>query len=372
MKKQKKIMINGDYRELDQYFLTHKIGSIFLVCGESLWAMPLGNYFANMESRLQIRTTVFSNFVPNPKYSSVVKGVELFGESKADAIVAVGGGSAMDVAKCVKLFAYMDNQVDFLKQEVIPNSIPLVAIPTTAGTGSEATKFSVIYQNGEKQSIADDSCIPHVVVFDPSVLRTLPLYQRKVTMLDALCHGIESFWSLRSTNESKEYAKRAIQAILYYRESYLNNEEHGNLKMLEAANLAGRAINISQTTAGHAMSYKLTSLYGIAHGHAVALCLEKLWSYMVYHMDQCIDPRGTKYLKQTFSEIADAMGCSDIKMACRKFSQMLEDLHLSKPYIHEDDYMVLKSSVNSTRLKNNPIRLEEMAIDQLYHEILET
>lgn len=363
-------MINGDYRELDQYFQTHNIGSIFLVCGESLWTMPLGNYFATMESRLQIKTTVFSDFVPNPKYSSVVKGVELFAESKADAIVAVGGGSAMDVAKCVKLFAYMDNRNDFLKQELIPNPIPFVAIPTTAGTGSEATKFSVIYQNGEKQSIADDSCIPHVVVFDPSVLRTLPLYQRKVTMLDALCHGIESFWSVRSTSESKEYAQRAIQGILYYKEPYLNNEEHGNVKMLEAANLAGRAINISQTTAGHAMSYKLTSLYGIAHGNAVALCVEKLWFYMIRHMEQCIDPRGTQYLKQTFYQIAEAMGYKNINMACQKFSQMLEDLQLARPSICKEDFLVLKNSVNLTRLKNHPIRLEERVIDELYHEIL--
>ena len=82
-----------------------------------------------------------------------------------------------------------------------------------------------------------------------------------------LCHSMESFWSVNSTEESKQYSREAIQLMMKYKNAYLANEAIGNTAMLKAANIAGKAINITQTTAGHAMCYKLTSLYGIAHGH---------------------------------------------------------------------------------------------------------
>ena len=116
---------------------------------------------------------------------------------------------------------------------------------------------------------------------DASALKTLPIYQKKSTMMDALCHSIESYWSVNSTEESNKYSKQAIQTILENKDAYLANKDLGNANMLKAAYLAGKAINITQTTAGHAMSYKLTSLYGIAHGHAVAICISKLWEYML-------------------------------------------------------------------------------------------
>lgn len=93
-------------------------------------------------------------------------------------------------------------------------------------------------------------------------------------------------------------------------EPYLANRSEGNAIMLRAANLAGRAINIAQTTAGHAMCYKLTSLYGISHGHAASLCVRKLWPFMIENISLCTDERGAAYLMDTFSEIAKAMGCS--------------------------------------------------------------
>lgn len=87
--------------------------------------------------------------------------------------------------------------------------------------------------------------------------------------------------------------------------------------MLLAANLAGKAINLTQTTAGHAMAYKLTTLYGMAHGHAVALCIEKLWPYMVRHTEDCMDKRGTAYLNEMFRKLADVMDCDSPEAAAK-------------------------------------------------------
>lgn len=358
-----------DYAYLDEWMKASVHKCLFLVCGASIRKMRIDRYFETLEKRLGIQVVRFSAFQPNPTYESVVAGVNAFLESDADAIAAVGGGSAMDVAKCIKLYSGMDHNVCYLEQEIISNDIPFLAVPTTAGTGSEATRFAVIYYEGEKQSVAHESCIPDAVLVDPEALRTLPPYHRKAAMLDAFCHAVESYWSIKSTEESRRLSVEVIRMILHYLDSYLGNEQEGNVGMLKAANMAGRAINITQTTAGHAMCYKLTSLYGIAHGHAAALCVRELWSWMLSHGDQCIDARGREHLAQVFDGLANAMGCDGPQAAARSFFTLVERLELQAPVIREEDYMILTKSVNLTRLQNHPVALDKETLEQIYRKI---
>lgn len=365
------LMADEHYKELDKYLKDSGHRTILLVCGNSLSRLRINDYFDSLEDRLSIRVVKFSGFQPNPSYESVVEGVRLFCHEGCDAIIAVGGGSAMDVAKCIKLYCNMDHAVSYLKQKITPNDVDFLAVPTTAGTGSEATRYAVIYHNGEKQSVDDESGIPAAVLFDASALETLPEYQKKVTMMDALCHAIEAYWSVNSNEESQAYSKAAIQAILANKQAYLNNDKIGNANMLRAANLAGKAINITQTTAGHAMCYKLTSLYGIPHGHAVALCVAGLFPYMIDHLEQCIDPRGEAYLAEIFEQIAKAMNCANARAAANSFRELVKELALEKPVASGRDYEVLKTSVNSDRLRNHPIKLEPETIDSLYHKIIQ-
>lgn len=367
---QQTLTASEEYSEIDAYLKCNNDKVIFLVCDSSLPFLKINNYFETLEGRIGVKVIKFDHFISNPLYESVVEGVELFQSSQCDSIIAVGGGSAMDVAKCIKLFSNMDKSENFLKQTIIPNEIKLLAVPTTAGTGSEATRYAVIYFNGEKQSVSDNSCIPSTVLFDSSALKTLPEYHKKSTMMDALCHAIESFWSVNSTDESRGYSESAIKGILSNMDAYLANDEAGNAAMLRAANMAGKAINITQTTAGHAMCYKLTSLYGIAHGHAAALCVSKLFNYMIENTDKCIDPRGEEYLVTIFGRIAEAMGCLSAKAASIKFDRIFESLALDFPEASKEDYYVLKASVNAVRLKNHPVGLDMETIDGLYHQIL--
>ena len=291
------------------------VHQVLLVCGASFRRQKLYETLCGTLKERGMILTEFSDFSPNPKYESVVAGIETYRQHHCNMIIAAGGGSAMDVAKCIKLFAFMNLAENCLTQEIVANDIPLLAIPTTAGTGSEATRFAVIYYQGNKQSVNHTSCIPEYVLMDPELLATLPMYQRKATMLDALCHAVESFWSVNATEESQKYAAEAIQLVLKEEEAYLANMPEGNEQMLLAANLAGKAINLTQTTAGHAMAYKLTTLYGLAHGHAVALCVERLWPYMVRHTEDCMDERGTAYLDEMFRKLAEVMGC-DSRSLC--------------------------------------------------------
>lgn len=282
----------------------------------------------------------FSNFTSNPRYESVMFGVEILKINKCDFIVAIGGGSSIDVAKCIKHHGFFD--------------IPMMAVPTTSGTGSEATHFAVIYMNGEKQSIADEKLLPEYVILQPDMLNTLPLYQKKCTMLDALCQAIESWWSKKATTESIEYSRKAIKLILDHMDSYLKNEDTGNMNMLIASNLAGKAINITTTTAPHAMSYKITSYYGLPHGHAVALCLPKVWGHM-----------------KNYNDIAKALGKQNYLEAILFFEQLLQTLQILPPEnVTADDLDMLTNSVNAQRLANNHVRLEGDTIRELYEQIL--
>ena len=290
--------------------------------------------------KLPFKAVRFSDFTPNPLYEDVRAGVKVLRNNKCDCIIAIGGGSSIDTAKSIKYY----NQID----------LPLMAVPTTSGTGSEATHFSVLYKNGTKHSVADRRLLPNYVILQPDVLKTLPFNQKKCTMLDALCQAIESWWSKKATPESIKYSKKAIKLILNNMDGYLENDDNCNKNMLTASNLAGKAINITTTTAPHAMSYKLTSLYGLPHGHAVALCLPKVWRHMGNH-----------------DSIARTFGVKNHESAIGIFENLLQRLEILPPQkINNDDLDILTDSVNSQRLNNNPTRLNDRTIRKLYTEIL--
>ena len=362
------ITADQNYKELDNWLADKK--KVLLVCDLSIQFLDKFNKKLEEIPTSMVR---FSDFQPNPLYESVVEGVKLLRDEGCDSIIAVGGGSAMDVAKCIKAYCRMEGdgaEGGFLKQEILPNGIPFLAMPTTAGTGSEATRYAVIYYDGKKQSVTSESFIPETVLMDPDCLKTLPLYQKKATMCDALCHAIESFWSVNSTEESRGYSREAIRGVIENMNGYLENTEAGRKGMLLAANTAGKAINITQTTAGHAMCYKITSLFGCAHGHAAMLCDRVLYPWMTENTGKCIDPRGEAYLKQILDEIGQALGCENAKAGVRKLNEIFEFLAFEIPEAAETQYGELKTSVNPVRLKNHPVALDEETIDQLYHKIL--
>ena len=360
---QKIICGSDSIKQVSSILQNFGCSKFLLVCDSSY---PFLNIKEQIDS-LPFERVVFNGFTSNPLYEDVCRGVELFNREGCDTIVAVGGGSAIDVAKCVKLYSKMDSSKNYITQEYTDTGIPLIAIPTTAGTGSESTRYAVIYFEGKKQSVTHESIIPNYAVLDSSVLKTLPIYQKKCTMLDALCQGIESWWSVNSTDESKGYAKQAVRMILENMDTYLAGSDKAAEQIMLAANYAGRAINITQTTAPHAMSYKLTSMYKLPHGHAVAVCLPEVWGYMLTHMDNCVDERGEGYLKATLDEIAELITPAT-------FRNILQKLEMKYPSSKDktNDLIILTNSVNPVRLKNNPVPLDESVIRSLYERSLKS
>ena len=336
-----------------------------LVYTNSAKKLPVWEYLSDLD----IASAHFCGFTPNPKYEEIEEGVKLFCMEECEAIIAIGGGSAIDVAKCIKLYCKMPNDEIYLKQEYTDTGVPLIAMPTTAGTGSESTPFSVIYYGGEKQSVKHPSILPNVAILDSDVLEGLPVYQKKCTVLDALCQAIESWWSVHSDEESRGYAKAAIEKIRNNLYEYIDkNTENSRAEIMSASNLAGRAIAITATTAPHAMCYKLTTTYGYPHGHSVALALPRVWKYMLSHPEGCTDKRGADYLFKTFEDIAAALGYETAEKAAEGFEAMLVSLDIRYPEEAEKETKAqyFADSVNVLRLGNNPVALDNEALFDLY------
>ncbi len=349
---------------------------VFLVCDSSFPYLNIKDDIENMG----VPHVVFSDFTPNPRYEEVCKGIDTFQITKCDTLLAVGGGSAIDVAKCIKLAVLAAEGNDAIIPPLVNTRVqcdgtklPFIAIPTTAGTGSESTHNAVMYYEGAKQTVTNDGILPDIAILEPKVLKTLPLYQKKCTMLDALCQGIESWWSVNSTEESYEYSRKTIEFIMdNWRKYIFENDDEAAAKIMLGANYGGRAINITATTAAHAMSYKITSLYKLPHGHAVAVCLPEIWQYMIGHMEKCFDTRGSEYLSDIFNRIAVAMSFQTPSEAIAKFRNMLQEMDIQNPASEHlpSDINLLTSSVNPIRLKNNPVELDVETIKQLYEIIV--
>ncbi len=308
--------------------------------------------------------SIYNDITPNPKAEDIDFALNKL--KNYDFIIAVGGGSVIDFAK---LFRFcFDNKIttkEALNQNNAIKKTPLMAIPTTAGTGAEATKFAVVYVKGKKHSFEHKYILPDFAIINGVLVKDNPKYLKACCAADALCQAIESYWSVNSTKESKYYAKCAMELCSEYIEKYINkSDEDAAHKMALAAFLSGKAINISKTTAAHALSYKITTDYKIPHGHAVALSIAGLMK-VNEQAENINDVRGKEYLKNTISEIKSILKIKDIDNYFDSLFQKIGlEMNLQKLGITNIEDIV--SSVNQERLKNNPVLLTNKDLNKLF------
>lgn len=217
---------------------------------------------------------VFNKIEPNPTITSVKDGAEFAKENNADFIIGVGGGSPLDAAKMIAVLAEEDISFDDLSNA---KRLPLLLIPTTIGTGSEVTKYSILTdeKSHSKINIASDLLFPDIAVLDAKYCRGLPVSVARNTALDALSHVIEGMLSKKASPISDMFAAEAIRIISSKFSSLIEGKitdtDYENL--LFASNLSGFVIAQTGTCAVHACGYALTSEKNIDHGRANALLL---------------------------------------------------------------------------------------------------
>jgi alcohol dehydrogenase len=355
----------GSISNIDKVLGFEKPKKVFLVTGKSSYESCRAKQA--LESRLSMPFIRFSDFSPNPKLEEIKRAYEQFKQEDYGLLIGIGGGSAIDVAKAIKMFYFNDTGL----------KVPLVAIPTTAGSGSEATHFIVYYCGKEKQSKGESSVtLPDYAIIDPNFVLGLPKKISAETGLDALSQAIESYWSIISTPESQNYARNAIELLRDNLENSVNNSNrHSKQAVMKAANLAGKAINISRTTACHATAYPITSYFGVSHGHAVALTLGQMlvFNSQVSESD-CSDKRGVEYVRKTINELTTLLGFSAPEQANQYLSKLIKDLGLKTRLIElgidkKAIETIVKNGFTPERVKNNPRVLKEEDLRKILERI---
>jgi alcohol dehydrogenase class IV len=374
------------HHALEQQFAAHKLmresDHVCIVKGKSSFeksgaASILQHVFKHK------MVTYFDDFSTNPKLEDVQEGIRLLSNSPADLFVAVGGGTAIDIAKLVRLFSTQKERPDRLirgEAKIQAGELPpLVVIPTTSGSGSESTHFAVVYIDGQKYSVAQQQMLlPDTVFLDGAMTLSLPRSIAGYTGIDALGQAVESYWSIYSTEQSKRYAAGAMRLIKdHLLDSVIGRSADSRSAMLEAANLAGQAINITKTTGAHAYSYYLTSKLGLAHGHAVGLMLKAFLHFNLEISERdCNDERGVVYVRQMLQEIMNVLGCTSVDEICAFIDTILDAAGLSKTVsIYEfpgSDLSGFLSSVNIERLNNNPRAVNDMNSRNLENDLFDT
>lgn len=357
----------GSIKNLKKILVNKKSKNIFLVRGKKSFSLSGAENILNQELR-NYNVFSFYDFNSNPNIEEIIKGFHYFNQNKLDVIISVGGGSSIDVAKAIKLLHYNTSN----------KNIPLITIPTTSGSGSEATYFIVYYDNKEKKSGGiPDITLPNYTILDPQFLMSLPKYISASTGIDALSQAIESYWNINSTKESKEFAKKSIKIIIKNLENSVNNpSKKSKENMMFASNLAGKSINITKTTACHSISYPLTSYFNIAHGHAVGLSLGEMIVYNSnINKEDCLDKRGEDYVIKTMEELIFLLDSKNPKEAKNKIDNLMESIGLKTKLSdlgikYKDLEVILNNGFKPERMGNNPRELTKEELKKVLNNIL--
>jgi alcohol dehydrogenase class IV len=365
------VLCEGAIRQVESVISRYRASRVFFVVDETAYKSCGAD--KEIEPALQsLRITRLSHFEPNPKLVDIQRGVSLFRADPPELVIAIGGGTAIDLGKLIGFIGPQEHSPsDIITGNARGStaSLPMIAIPTTAGTGSEATHFAVAYIGTEKYSVAHPSMLPAHALIDPCLTHSLPASITAATGLDALCQAIESIWAVGATDESIEYASSAIQyAIDNLLVSVKTPTPRSRLAMCHASHLAGKAINISKTTAPHALSYILTSKYKVPHGFAVAMTLSKFLAYNAsVNSDDCVDPRGYEDVRNRITRIINLLDASNIAQACARIDSLAASIGSPCSFAdigihHTDQFNEIAASVNLQRMSNNPRKIDQSMI----------
>jgi alcohol dehydrogenase class IV len=343
---------------------------IIVFTDKGIRATGLLNLLTNLLDEINIQYKVFDNLASEPSYQDVEKLMEQVESYDGDFIAAIGGGSVMDAAKLCCVLKNAEYTVKDLLNDPTQakKQIKTVMIPTTCGTGSEATCNAIVAipEEQSKKGIVNDAMIPDYVVLDSQMIAKLPKTIVAATGVDALAHAVECYTSKKATPFSDTYAVASAKLIFHnIREAY-NNPENMEAKnsMMLGAFYGGVAITGSGTTAVHALSYPLGGKYHIAHGVSNAILFAHV---MDFNKDACED-RLAKLCDAVYPEmsaksmeekaqyiidqIADIVKVTNIPTDLKEFGVKMKDL----------DFLVSAGSQQQRLLVNN---MKELSLDDI-------
>ena len=284
-----------------------------IVCGKVMMKNGTVEYLVSLLEEKGIKYKIYNKIIGEPTDKMIHDGVKVYVDNKCDFCIGIGGGSTLDSAKAIGAMTFLDGDIsDYMGEDIVGDFPPLVLIPTTAGTGSEATKFTIITdtKNDIKMLLKGEDLLPDLAVIDYRFSVTAPKNITAETALDALTHAIESFTSRRGNTLTDMYALRAIQRIFEYLPiAYKDgSDKRARQELALAAFEAGVCINNSSVTLVHGMSRPIGAIFHIPHGLSNAMLLKECLSYA---LDGCYEK---------FCELAKCINVSHDFMTCEEAS----------------------------------------------------
>lgn len=307
----------------------------------------------------------------NPEISDLYEIYEESKEWNLDVIVAVGGGSVLDIGKSL-CWAYGKNissqeELKKIIQEKPNKEITCkwIGVPTTAGTGSEATCWATIWNSaeGSKLSIESKNNYAYAALIDTQFAENMPLPLIISSAVDAMSHATEAYWAKHSNPVSKALSLYAIKTIVGHIEDVFVEEKRKEAQeyLAEASLIAGMSFSNTKTTAGHSMSYPLTINYKIPHGLAVGMVLPDILRENKKQMD--------------LSELLMAYQVENEQQIKEKFSKWFEQSEMKYKLsdwgvTKEDVSLLVEESFTKGRMDNNPVELTKEAVEEIYTSLL--
>ena len=366
-------MVNST-EDIKKFINDRGFKKIFVLCGKkSFVASGAKDLFKKILSDKEIKIFYKNSELPIlEELIEIIKDIKNF---KPNLILAVGGGAVIDYAKIANVVDVRPDLPELIVNYSYPFSkkyTQLAVIPTTAGSGAEVTSNAVIYVDGIKHSFESELLIPDYFFLIPEFLLSAPNKIKASAGFDAIAQALESLVSRKSNQLSVDYASKSLSVSINSYISFLNNPSLINAtEMAIASNLAGKAINVSKTTAPHAVSYPFTSLFNISHGHAVSLFFE---DFFKFNYDNLHKSKTSFDLKKRFDLIFKLFDVRDIDSFNSKISLLKKKANL------EDDLIKLEidiknnseniiKGINLLRLGNNPLEINGKDIYEIISKI---
>ena len=290
----------------------------FIVADEMMQTLGFVDRITNVLSGSGICCDVFTDVSPDPDIKMVTRGLEKMASNLPDVILAVGGGSVIDTAKGI-LYTYAKMQKD------VTDLPKLITIPTTSGTGSEVTAFSVITVNDEKLCLVDEVMTPDVAIVDPEFVKSVPASVTAETGLDALSHAIEAYVSTDASDFTDALAEKAIKLLFdhlvtIYRDG--SNME-AREKVHNASCMAGIAFTNASLGITHSMAHAIGGLFHLPHGRAIGIMLPHVITYNAE-----LTKGGQTSAAEKYAQLARLIGlpASNIQEGCQHFIRAIQVL----------------------------------------------
>ena len=358
--------IIGSVKGIPEVLEKRNYNNVLIITDAGIRSLGLTERLEQTLKRSCISYHIYDKTVANPTTVNVDEALHMYLDNDCQAIIGFGGGSSMDCAKATaariaKPHQSLAQMKGILK---IHKKLPLlIAIPTTAGTGSEVTCVSVLsdHANGKKAPIVSEGFYPAAAIIDPELTYTMPPQVTAGTGIDVLSHAIEGYWSKGHQPICDVLAMHAAELVFkyVYRVYSKPDDEEAREKMCEASLIAGLAFTLPKTTSSHACSFPLTNIYHIPHGEACGLTLD-------YFIRINAKGEGGERVEEFARRIGfkDAEEMADAVLELKKKMGLrcdLKDLELDDDQIAE-----LVRISRHPNLYNNPVEITDEMLDEMY------